>query len=111
MGGVKAPLGPREVFGGWAAARGSRSLPFGGGGGEVGGRGRSQGGAKQAAGERPNALLCSVGPGGDPAAHPTPTRPNAQQVVRATQRPQESDPTLGDSWPYRAPVATATIPS
>ena len=64
-----------------------------GGGGEVGGRGRSQGGAKQAARERPNALL-SVGPGGDPAAHPTPKHP-----------------TLSDSYPYRAPIAPPTVPS
>jgi hypothetical protein len=76
-------LGPRGVFRGRAAARGSRYLPFGGGGGEVGVGGEvggggevgerctSQGGAKQAARGRPNALL-SVGPGGDPAAHPTP---------------------------------------
>ena len=54
-----------------------------GGGGEVGGRCTSQGGAKQAARGRPNALL-SVGPGGDPAAHPTPNTqhptPNAQKI-------------------------------
>jgi hypothetical protein len=50
------------------------------GGGEVGGRCTSQGGAKQAARERPNALL-SVGPGGDPAA------PNTQHPTPNTQRP------------------------
>jgi hypothetical protein len=54
-----------------------------GGGGEVGGRCTSQGGAKQAARGRPNALL-SVGPGGDPAAHPT---PNTQHPTPNAQRP------------------------
>ena len=86
-------MGPGGVFRGQAAARGSRSLPFGAGGGEVrvggevGGGGEveerctSQGGAKPAAGERPNALL-----GGYPGATLPRTQrptPNAQ----ATQRP------------------------
>jgi hypothetical protein len=84
--GFRTSSAPLEVFRGWSAARGSRPLPFrGGGGGEVGGRCTSRGGAKQAARGGPNALL-SAGPGGDPAAHPTPS-PNAQQLVRATQRP------------------------
>ena len=91
-------MGTRGVFRGRAAARGSRYLPFGGGGGEVGVGGEvggggevgerctSQGGAKQAARERPNALFkrwtrgrpCRAPNALTPnAQHPTPWRPNA----------------------------------
>ena len=85
MGRVGAPLGPWGVLRGRPGARGSRSLPIGGGGGEVGVGGEvggggevqkrctSQGGAKPAARERPNAFFLKARPRGDPAVHPTPT--------------------------------------
>ena len=78
-------MGPWGVFRGRPGARGSRSLPIGGGGGEVGSGGEvggggevqkrctSQGGAKPAARERPNAFFLKARPRGDPAVHPTPT--------------------------------------
>jgi hypothetical protein len=56
-------VGAVRGFWGWGAARLSRRLGFGGGGGEVGGGGdvergwTSQGGAKPASRERPNALF------------------------------------------------------
>ena len=71
-------------------ARGSRTLPFGGGGGEVGVGGEvggggeveerctSQGGAKPAARERPNALL---------GGHPGVTLPRTQRPTPNAQRP------------------------
>ena len=85
----------------------SQNLTYRGGGGEVGGGGEaeeveegwtSQGGAKPAARERPNALRQGH-PGGDPAAHPTP----------GTQR--QTHPTPGDSEPYSSLRLTATAPS
>ena len=95
-------MGPGGVFRGQAAARGSRSLPFGAGGGEVrvggevGGGGEveerctSQGGAKPAAGERPNALLGGGTRGrpcrGPNAQHPTPKQPNAQRPTPNARR-------------------------
>ena len=68
IGSVGAPLRPRGVFRGWGAARGSRTLPFGGGGGEVGVGGEVGGGGEVE--ER-----CTSQGGAKPAAR------------RATQRP------------------------
>ena len=59
-------------------ARGSRTLPLGGGGGEVEERCTSQGGAKPAARERPNALL---------GGHPGVTLPRTQRPTPNAQRP------------------------
>ena len=75
----------------------SQNLTYRGGGGSVGGGGEveeveegwtSQGGAKPAARERPNALRQGR-PGGDPAAPTQRPAPNA----KPTQRPATASPT------------------
>ena len=84
----------------------SQNLTYRGGGGSVGGGGEveeveegwtSQGGAKPAARERPNALRQGR-PGGDPAAPTQRPAPNARH------------PTPGDSEPYSSLRLTATAP-
>jgi len=79
----------------------SQNLTYRGGGGSVGGGGEveeveegwtSQGGAKPAARERPNALRQGR-PGGDPAAPTQRPAPNARHPTPGTQRPATASPT------------------
>ena len=95
-------MGPGGVFRGQAAARGSRSLPFGAGGGEVrvggevGGRRRGRGevyqpGRRETGGGRATQRPFGGGTRGRPcrgpnAQHPTPKQPNAQRPTPNARR-------------------------